>query len=219
MGIHVQATDFTHVPIHDHPPIPQEYNEFPHIIKRGNYPNSDEMEDFDRFHSNLDATLSQITDINTHFSSDDEDDIFDFVSDNVSVSSISSKKNKIFYSQLYPNFKDAVNWINNQEEDEFSKMIDKFISDINVKYQSANDVTKNQVYIYQVIYPLKNKNNIMVVADRIHQTKEKGDTIYLRKLHLILYHKRLLILSYDVELKMKSYGGCSICLHDDINLK
>ena len=68
MGIHVQATDFTHI-----------------SIQCRNYPNSDEKEDFDPFHSNLDATLSQITDINTHFPSDDEDDIFDFVLDNVSV--------------------------------------------------------------------------------------------------------------------------------------
>ena len=50
------------------------------------------MEDFDLFHSNLDSTLSQITDINTNFSSDDEDDIFDFVTDNVSVSSNPTKK-------------------------------------------------------------------------------------------------------------------------------
>ena len=91
MGIHMRATDFTHVPIHDHP-IHQEYNEFPHIINCGNYPNLDEMEDFDHFHSNLDSTLSQITDINTHFSSDNEEDIFDFMSDNVSISSNPSKK-------------------------------------------------------------------------------------------------------------------------------
>ena len=100
MGIHVKATDFTHVPIHDHP-IPQEYNEFPHIIKCGNYPNSDEMEDFDPFHASLDATLSQITGINTHFPSDDEDDIFVFVSDNVSVSSNQTKK-KVFTRNYIP---------------------------------------------------------------------------------------------------------------------
>ena len=95
MGIHMRATDFTHVPIHDHP-IHQEYNEFPYIIKCGNYPTLDEMEDFDPFHSNLDSTLFQITDINTHFSSEDEDDIFDFVSDNVSVSSNPNKKKEKF---------------------------------------------------------------------------------------------------------------------------
>ena len=50
------------------------------------------FENFDPFYSNLDSTLSQIPDINTHFSSDDEDDIFDFVTDNVSVSSNPSKK-------------------------------------------------------------------------------------------------------------------------------
>ena len=32
----------------------------------------------------------------------------------------------------------------------------------------------------------------MVVADGIYQTKEKGDTIYLRKLHLIRYYICLL---------------------------
>ena len=47
------------------------------------YPDSNQMEDFDPFHSNLDSTMSQITDINTQITSDDDDDFFDFVSDNV----------------------------------------------------------------------------------------------------------------------------------------
>ena len=159
VGIHVKTTDFTHVPIHKHP-IPQEYNEFPHIIKCGNYPNSDEMEDFDPFHSNLDSTISQITVINTQLSSDDEDDIFDFASDNVSVSSNPTKKMKSFYTQLHPNFKEAVNWITNQEEvDEFSKLMDKFVSDIKVKYQKENDATKNQVYISSNLFIEKSKKH------------------------------------------------------------
>ena len=55
---------------------------------------------------------------------------------------------KSFYSQLHPNFKEAVNWINNQEEvDEFSKIMDKFVSDIKEKYQKENNAAENQVYI------------------------------------------------------------------------
>ena len=105
------------------------------------------MEDFDPFHSNLDSTMSQSIDINTQLSSDDEDDIFDFVTDNVSVSSI-HKKTKSYYSQLHPNFKEAVNWISNQEDvDHFKKAIDRFVSDIKLKYQNANGSIDNQEYI------------------------------------------------------------------------
>ena len=75
VGIHVKSSHFSHIPIID-TPIPEDYNETAHIVKCRNYPNSDDMEDFDPFHSNLDSTMSQITDINTQLSSDDDDDIF-----------------------------------------------------------------------------------------------------------------------------------------------
>ena len=147
VGIHVKSSDFRHIPIND-APIPDDYNEVAHIVKCRNYPNSDQMEDFDPFHSNLDSTMSQITDINTQLSSDDEDDVFDFVSDNVSVASNHNRKTKSYYSQLHPNFKEAVNWISNQEDvDHFSKVIDRFVSDIKLKYQNANGSIDNQEYI------------------------------------------------------------------------
>ena len=94
VGIHVRSSDFSHIPIQNDP-VPHEYNKFPHIVKCGNYPDSDEMEDFDPFHSNLDSTMSQITDINTQITSDDDEDIFDFVSDNVSTSSDTKKIQKV----------------------------------------------------------------------------------------------------------------------------
>ena len=147
VGIHVRSSDFSHIPIQNDP-IPQEYNKFPHIVKCGNYPDSDQMEDFDPFHSNLDSTMSQITDINMQITSKDDNDVFDFVSDNVSASSDTQKNSKSYYSQLHPNFKEAVNWILNQAEvDQFSTMIDKFISDIKLKYQNVNGASDNQVYI------------------------------------------------------------------------
>ena len=147
VGIHVKSSDFRHIPINDSP-IPDAYNEVTHIVKCRNYPNSDEMEDFDPFHSNLDSTMSQITDINTQLPSDEEDNIFDFVSDNVSVSSTHEKNTKSYYSQLHPNFKEAVNWISSQEDvDQFAEVIDRFVSDIKLKYQNANGLTENQVYI------------------------------------------------------------------------
>ena len=94
VGIHVRSSDFSQIPIQNDP-VPQEYNEFPHIVKCGNYPDSDEIEDFDPFHSNLDSTMSQITDINTQITSDDDEDIFYFVSDNVSTSSDTKKIQKV----------------------------------------------------------------------------------------------------------------------------
>ena len=49
---------------------------------------------------------------------------------------------------MHPNFKEAVNWISNQAEvDQFSTMIDKFFSDIKLKYQNVNGASENQVYI------------------------------------------------------------------------
>ena len=39
------------------------------------------MDDFDPFSSEMDATMSQVVDINTQISSEDEDGIFSFIND------------------------------------------------------------------------------------------------------------------------------------------
>ena len=89
-------TDFRHIPIHN-APLPPEYNEVPHIVRSRNHPNWDEMEDFDPFRSDLDSTMSQITNINTQLSSDDEDSIFDVVSETMALSDqIITKIPKVF---------------------------------------------------------------------------------------------------------------------------
>ena len=81
--------------------------------------------------------MSQVTDINTQLSDEDnenEDDVFAFVTENVNQSIHADKKNKSFYSQLKPNFSEAVNWINTQEEaDQLAKILDSFVSHIKHK--------------------------------------------------------------------------------------
>ena len=78
--------------------------------------------------------MSQVTDINTQLSDEDnenEDDVFAFVTENVNQSIHADKKKKSFYAQLKPNFSDAVNWINTQEEvGQLAKILDSFVSHI-----------------------------------------------------------------------------------------
>ena len=59
-----------------------------------NYPDSSEIDDFDPFSSDMDATMSQVVDINTQMSSEDEDGIFSFINDDTDPT---IKKN-IFFS-------------------------------------------------------------------------------------------------------------------------
>ena len=64
VGIHVQKNWYSNIPI-DKQPLPPEYVELEHVVKCFNYPNSNEVDDFDPFLSTLDSTLSQVTEIGT----------------------------------------------------------------------------------------------------------------------------------------------------------
>ena len=58
------------------------------------------------------------------------------------------KKNKSFYSQLKPNFSEAVNWINTQEEaDKLAKCLDEFVSYIKNKKKDINKKTSSHTYV------------------------------------------------------------------------
>ena len=95
--------------------------------------------------------MSQLIDINTQLSDNDaeeEDDIFVFVADKIKTSIEKDKKNKSYFSQLKPNFAEAVNWIACREEvDEFAKMIDGFVSNIKRKKNTSNKNTSSHTYI------------------------------------------------------------------------
>ena len=85
------------------------------------------MDDFDPFSSDMDATMSQVVNINTQMSSEDEDGIFLFIDEDTDP----TFKKQNFYAQLKPNFTEAVNWISTQQEvHEFAKLMDSFVSDI-----------------------------------------------------------------------------------------
>ena len=141
VGIHVRRSAYTNQQIHDGP-IPEEFQLIHHAVKCTNYPDSNKVPDFDPFNSNFDGTMSQVTDINTQLSDADnenEDEIFAFVSENVQQSIRNDKKNKSFYSQLKPNFSEAVNWINTQEEaDKLAKCLDDFVSYVKNRNKDIN---------------------------------------------------------------------------------
>ena len=76
-------------------PLPDEYIEEPHVVQCMNYPSSNRVPDFDPFNSNFDGTMSQLTDINTQISEDEdeeEDDVFAFINDNIKTTIENDKK-------------------------------------------------------------------------------------------------------------------------------
>ena len=113
-----------------------------------NYPDSNEVDDFDPFSSEMESTMSQVVNINTHMSSEDEEGIFSFINGDTDPM---IKKKQNFHFQLKPNFTEVVNLISTQQEvDEFSKLIDCFVSGIDKKYQGEQNILRI-VHIYPVI--------------------------------------------------------------------
>lgn len=82
--------DYINQNIHDGH-IPEEYNLLHHVIQCTNYPDSNKVSDFDPFNSNLDETMSQVTDINTQLldnqndenNENDDGNVFAFVAKNI----------------------------------------------------------------------------------------------------------------------------------------
>ena len=115
------------------------------------------MDDFDPFSSDMDATMSQVINIKTQMSSEDEDGIFSFINEDTNPA---LKKKQNFYSQLKPNLTEAVNWISTQEEvDEFSKMMDSFVSGIKEKYQKEHNIDPDHTYVSSNIPIEKSKKH------------------------------------------------------------
>ena len=128
------------------------------------------MDDFDPFSSEMDATMSQVVDINTQMSSEDEDGIFSFINDEIDP--VSSMKQN-FYAQLKPNFTEVVNWITTQQEvDEFSRLMDSFVSSIQKKYQEEQTTTANHTYVSSNI-PIENAKKHHGCDGWKHSSKKK----------------------------------------------
>ena len=69
--------------------------------------------------------MSQVTDVNILMESDEDKNIFAFVSNNINTTIQHTKKENFFFSQLKPNFTEAVNWIRSQDKvDSFATLID-----------------------------------------------------------------------------------------------
>ena len=154
IGIHVNISTYGHIRIHDGP-IPDDYIKAEHVVKCMNYPNSNEVPDFDPFNSNFDGTLSQVTEIGTQMSSEDEDEgiVLQIVSENINTEVPNKNNRKSYYSQLKPNFNETVNWITCQEEvDNFKKTMDEFVSKIKMKYKNTNGIKKMTKHTYPVTY-------------------------------------------------------------------
>ena len=149
-GIHVKVSDYINQSIHDGP-IPDDYSLLPHVVRCMNYPDSNLVSDFDLFNSNLDGTMSQLTDINTQLSEDenqDEEDVFAFVANNIQQTIKNDAKTKSYYAQLKPNFSEAVNWITTQEEvEKFAKLMDNFVSTIKQKYNQVQTNSVSHTYV------------------------------------------------------------------------
>ena len=119
------------MPIHTSP-LPEEYQQSDHIVKCMNDPDSDKVTDFDPYNSNLNGTTSQITEIGTQLSDEDDNAISEFINSNVNETINSDFTKKSYYSQLQPNFVEAVNWITNQQDaDKLKGLFDKFFLILN----------------------------------------------------------------------------------------
>ena len=95
--------------------------------------------------------MSQVTEINTQLSDEDDPNdgnVFAIVTENIQQSIKNDAKTKSFFAQLKPNFTEAVNWINNQEEvEEFAKLMDNFVSSIKQKYNQNNENGATHTYV------------------------------------------------------------------------
>ena len=93
--IHIKESYFQHIPI-DQSDLTEEYFHSPHVVRCNNYPDSHDVDDFDPFSSDLDATMSQIININIQMSSEDEDGMFSFI--NEDTDPILRKKTKFLFA-------------------------------------------------------------------------------------------------------------------------
>ena len=147
VGIHINEKWYADIPILTLPLL-EEYQQQDHVVRCMNYPDSDKVNDFDPYNSNLDGTTSQITEIGTQLSDEDDDAIIELINANINETINSPDNRKSYYSQLQPNFVEAVNWVTNQQDvDELKDMFDKFISDVKSRYQQVHPVNQDQIYI------------------------------------------------------------------------
>ena len=147
VGIHVEKNWYQNVPINNLP-LPEEYQQQNHIVKCMNYPDSDKVLDFDPYNSNFDGTTSQITEIGTELSDEDDNAVSDFINAHVKETMNCNDTNKSYYSQIKPYFVEAVNWVTNQQDtDDLKSLLEKFVSNVKSNYQEEYPVDQQQIYV------------------------------------------------------------------------
>ena len=147
VGIHVKNDWYTNIQI-EGLSLPPEYEEMEYVVKCFNYPNSNNLDDFEPFLSTLDSTLSQVTEIGTQMEEENDDAVLEFVSQNVTATVTQQNKDNSFYSQLKPNFSEAVNWITSQEDVEKLKgLFDKFVSNMKKVHSEKHLAAASQQYV------------------------------------------------------------------------
>ena len=92
MQIHINLNDYKL--IHIQVNLSDDYIQQNHVVQFTNYPDSSDVPDLVQLNSNMDATMSLVTDINTHLPSDEENKIFDFLNAivNDTIENSSNKK-------------------------------------------------------------------------------------------------------------------------------
>lgn len=120
-----------------------------HIVKCYNYPNSDEMSDFDPFMTHFDPTMSQVVETNNDLTQDENDDMFDFIEERMINHELTvQNKKKTFYTKMLPHFREAVNWITDDTDTTLLEcMFSEFVGKMKEKNQVNLNVEPQHVYI------------------------------------------------------------------------
>ena len=120
-----------------------------HVVKCYNYPNSDEMPDFDPFMNHLDPTMSQVCETNDDLDEEQDQNIFDFIEDRMMNHELTVQNNKkTFYGKMLPHFREAVNWMTDESDTTLlEQMFSEFLGKMKSKQQLNLNVEQQHVYI------------------------------------------------------------------------
>ena len=147
VGIHIKKEWYGHILLTESPLL-SDYLDKGHFIQCANYPDSSEVHDFDPFLSTLDSTLSQVTEIGTELEEENDNAVLQFVSDNVTATITQNNYENSFFSQLKPNFSEAIIWITSQDDVErLKRLFDNFISEMKNLHSVKHPVSNNQEYV------------------------------------------------------------------------
>ena len=99
--------------------------------------------------SNIDPTMSQITEINETLTRSEEEEVFQFVDDQLETIIVEENNmKKSYYNRLMPSFKEAANWVSDDTDIScFNALIAEFIGKMKAKHEPEKQLKENHVYI------------------------------------------------------------------------